>query len=1071
MFVRRRLRYLAALVLPLVALALSWFFHRQILPFVFLLLYPAAFFSAYLGGLYPGLLATAISTAGAAYVYLATAQTAHPAVGDIAVPLAVFAAMGAAFSFTSERMGRAMSIVASVLHAHGSGESTSSVLGSRDLVQRLSKLVEERAQIQAELERTQTAYRDQEHHLEGILDNVPALVAYWDQDLILRFANHTYLDWFGIDPDWSRGKHVVEIFGAETFAAREQHFLRALAGEQQEFQATVHGTNQDRNVLLHYVPDTVDGTVRGIYVLGTDVTRLHAATTALQETTAMLTAFADNIPALVGYIDTDNRFVYANRQYGNWFERPQEEMAGISLRELIGDEAFAISEPYTRRALGGERVSFERTLILKGAPVGLDVSMLPRLADDGSVMGYFVISLDITQRKQAQRALEEQNRRLEELVTERTTALQTREHELRAILDSIPAMISHWDRDERNLLANKAHIDWLGRTPESMVGHSLSEIGEPAYSARKPHIDRVLRGSTERFEVDVRHPVTSQLRRGLITYVPDVREGTVQGFFALVDDVTDLRHTQQALEEARNVAERASRAKADFLANMSHEIRTPMNAVLGFAYLLQKAPIPTDAKDLVRKISASGRVLLGIINDILDFSKIEAGRLELEHLPFRLSAVLDDLSGIISSVADGKHIELIVDTPDHTAEFLQGDPLRLGQVLLNLASNAIKFTEKGHVWIKTRVVASTPDRITVRFDVEDTGIGIAASKLHEIFAPFSQAETSTTRRFGGTGLGLTITRRLIELMGGSVEVSSTPGLGSRFTVILPFERSAEHAYSSPELSHQHVLVADDHPVAREVLGAAVIKLGWSPKLADSGQAAIALVEKQHRENAPFDVLLLDMRMDPVDGLSAAKHVRSTYPGPQMPIIIMVTADDRATVNALPDFQCVDGLVTKPVTASALYDAVLVAKRHREKLGGEVGRGETASMRLVGLRVLVVDDSELNCEVAREILESEGARVSIAFDGQHALDWLRAHPTDVDVVLMDVQMPLMDGYETVRRLRGDLAMTALPVFALTAGAYRADEEAALEAGMNGFFAKPFDVDELVGALRAIHTGGR
>ncbi|CAN7551920.1 response regulator [Pseudoduganella sp. LjRoot289] len=516
-------------------------------------------------------------------------------------------------------------------------------------------------------------------------------------------------------------------------------------------------------------------------------------------------------------------------------------------------------------------------------------------------------------------------------------------------------------------------------------------------------------------------------------------------------------------------AESANRAKADFLANMSHEIRTPMNGILGLAYLLDRRQLDGEAADMVHKIRNAGRSLQAIINDILDFSKIEAGRLEIEQTPFRLVDICDNLAAIMAANAGDKEIELAIAPPPAIGGQVLGDALRLEQVLINLTGNAIKFTARGGVKVGMSLLSQDERVATVRFSVSDTGIGIPLDKQAHIFSAFSQADATTTRRFGGTGLGLTICRHLVEMMGGHIGVISTPGKGSEFWFTVPFAWVPGGDYAPPELALLDVLIADDSDIARENLVQTARSVGWSATMVDSGEAAMQKVLAKQAQNAHYDVLLVDWKMPGMDGLQLATRLRGTLHDQDTPIVLMVTAYSQEELRHQQDIDCVDGVLSKPVTSSALYNGVASALRRRV---GALPAPKPAAdgQRLPGLRVLVVDDSDINREVARHILQGEGAQVELANDGVSALAWLSAQPNAVDIVLMDVQMPEMDGYEATRRLRANPACAALPVIALTAGAFKNQQEAARAAGMDAFVAKPFNVDDLIASIQRLTGGG-
>src|SRR5450830_1236889 len=544
----------------------------------------------------------------------------------------------------------------------------------------------------------------------------------------------------------------------------------------------------------------------------------------------------------------------------------------------------------------------------------------------------------------------------------------------------------------------------------------------------------------------------------------------------LVEQQTrNLVDANRNLELALSRAESATRAKSSFLSNMSHEIRTPMNAVLGLTYLLERTALNADQRDLVRKIITAGHSLLGIINDILDVSKIEAGRLEVEHVPFRLSAVLENVVNITAPNIGEKDVELVVGFNDVGIEHLYGDALRLEQILTNLTSNAIKFTAHGEISIHVAVLSEAGDQVMLRFAVTDSGIGIPQDRQQDIFHAFTQEDTSTTRRYGGTGLGLTICRHLVQLMHGEIGVISEPGKGSQFWFTLPF-LVIPQAAEKPEIDGPlTVLVADDNATARAVLADTIKSMGWQVDVVESGEDAISKTMVRLRHNLAYDIFLLDWHMPGMDGLMAAKAIREASSAhKQPPIVIMVTAHARDDVLNSPHAELLDAVITKPVTPSTLYNTIIHVRQRRTDAGGsnisvahraaDRAGNLAGDDRINGVRVLVVDDSEINREVAKRILEADGADVFAVADGSEAVDWLRQYPQGVDLVLMDIQMPVMDGYTATHEIRTTLQLSDLPIIALTAGAFKAQQEAAMSAGMNGFLSKPYNVNQIISVVR-------
>ncbi len=518
------------------------------------------------------------------------------------------------------------------------------------------------------------------------------------------------------------------------------------------------------------------------------------------------------------------------------------------------------------------------------------------------------------------------------------------------------------------------------------------------------------------------------------------------------------------LAERAEAAEAASRAKADFVANMSHEIRTPMNAVAGLAYLLKQQDLPDEAHQIVHRIRGATRSLKGIIDDILDFSKIDADRIIINISPFSLAEVLDNLSTIMAANAVDKSIELVIAPPPAPIDLLDGDAQRLEQVLINLASNAIKFTDQGYVELAVRIMAMSETEVSLRFAVRDTGIGIAETAQEAIFTQFSQADSSTTRRFGGTGLGLTICRRLVELMGGKIGVISQPGAGSEFWFTLTFARGKPPAPACPDLMHLDVIIADDNAVARAGLQDTAVALGWAATTVDSGEQLLRHVFSHRAERSTRLVIVLDWDMPGMSNLETIDALRGADQDNPEPIIVMVAATSRRNVVKHLDPSRTETVVDKPVTPSSLYNAVAQAIHIRQ--GSLPVGGVGHAPRLAGLNMLIVDDNDINRDIAERIFSREGAQVALADDGQQAVNWMQRHGHMLDIVLMDIQMPVLDGYQATRQIRQLPGGAELPIVALTAGTLTQEKDAARAAGMNDFIAKPFDVDRAIELIQKL-----
>ena len=771
------------------------------------------------------------------------------------------------------------------------------------------------------------------------------------------------------------------------------------------------------------------------------------ALAAVEERSRLILASVDE--GICG-LSADGLMSFVNPAGARMLGYEPEELVGEPMHERI-HYAYPDGSPFPREdcamyktARDGEcRVTSDEVLWRKdGTGFPVEYTTTPIRKGD-QLVGTVVAFRDITERQKAEKRL------------------QFTQYAVDNAADSV-----FWVRPGDGGLeyVNKAACRSLGYTREELLATPISDIAIGFTPDELNEITATLRdGAVSTREARHRAKDGHLFDAEVTLYVADYLNRQI--IVANVKDITQRKWAEAAILEAKEAAEAATKAKSDFLANMSHEIRTPMNAIIGMSHLAMRTELNSRQRDYIGKIQQSGQHLLGIINDILDFSKIEAGKLSVENIDFDFEKVLENVSNLISEKASAKGLELIFDIEPSISNHLKGDPLRLGQILINFCNNAVKFTEQGEIIVKARVQQEDESGKLIRFSVSDTGIGLTEEQMGRLFKAFEQADTTTTRQYGGTGLGLAISKQLAKLMGGDVGVTSELGKGSTFwfTARLGKGEGVVRKMPQTDLRGRHVLIIDDNPQAREVLSSMLTSMTFVVDEAPSGMQAIEMVRQAADAGKPYDIAFVDWQMPGMDGIETGKRIRALPKLTTSPRLVMVTAYGREEVLKQAENNAFESVLVKPVTASMLFDSAM-------QVLGE-GHDRTDDLRaspgvdidqLRGARLLLVEDNELNQEVAMGLLETAHMSIDLAENGKVAVRMISEK--DYDLVLMDMQMPVMDGVSATKAIRSDPRFLTLPIIAMTANAMDTDREMCIQAGMNDHVAKPIDPDQLFATLK-------
>lgn len=714
---------------------------------------------------------------------------------------------------------------------------------------------------------------------------------------------------------------------------------------------------------------------------------------------------------------------------------------------LVGGE-LTLSELHFFPLLVNERVI---GLLELGTATALSQDSLDWL---GLIRSDLAINMELTRNAEQQAKAERQ-------ITEQLEFNQQ-------VLNAIPSPMYYRDSDGKYLGVNNGFSDFIGMFETDILqtrpeDHFPAEIAAIFDNAEKALMDSP--GATQ-YELNLKNAEGEQRHISIYEATYYSSKGAPKGIVGLFVDVTEQKDLELELRSAKDAADDASKAKGEFLANMSHEIRTPMNAIIGMAHLSLNSGLNEKQHHYVTKIDNAAKSLLGIINDILDFSKVEAGKLSVENIDFLLDEVLDNLANVIGIKADEKGLEFLFDIEPNLPTALVGDPLRLAQVLINLCGNSIKFTEKGEVIVRVKQTEQQDESLMLQVEIQDSGIGMTKEQQGRLFKSFSQADGSITRKYGGTGLGLTISKSLIELMGGRIWVTSEPGKGSifGFTVRVGLQDAKAKRFYQPQadMNDKRVLVVDDNDAAREIMLGLLKAMTFRVMTVSTGFEAISAVNKAEADGDPFEVIFMDWMLPGMDGIETTRQLKEKNLGTD-PKVIMVTAYGREIGLSGENEKLFDGLVIKPVNPSLIFDSIMNAFgiQREAKIPDHRIKQASDGSAMKGARLLLVEDNETNQEVAKGILEPFGPVVVIANNGQEALDILAKE--EFDLVLMDMQMPVMDGITATRAIRKDPTTRDMPILAMTANAMDQDVETCLDAGMNDHIGKPINVDELVSKI--------
>lgn len=814
------------------------------------------------------------------------------------------------------------------------------------------------------------------------------------------------------------------------------------------------GSTQIAEVSISLIRDT-EGQPIGFRGISRDITERKQATQAILESEALQRQLMESLPIGLVVVDPRTRVIeHANATAAVMF--------GAAPDQIVGHRCHAFLCPAQEGAcpvcdLGKDVDNSERWMVCADGRHRPVLKTVKRVNIHGQekLLECFV---DITERKKVE------------------TALQASEERFRGMVESLPDPYSEINLEGIITFVNEAFVHETGYSQNELIGKQFGMLLD------EKNVRLAKRGYAEIYKTG--RPVKnlelewiSKNGRPVLAEVSvsPIRQadGTVIGFQSIYRDITERRQMEIALSRAKEAAEVANNAKSEFLASMSHEIRTPMNAILGMADLLTETPLNKEQQKFVQIFREAGENLLNIINDILDISKVEAGHIHLEHIPFDLGKLVEQTGDVMSVRAHKKELELACRVAPGVPTKLMGDPTRLRQVLINLIGNAVKFTESGEVMLDVKLtgpyaVHTEQNTVDLTFSVKDTGIGISADKIHNIFERFTQADSSTTRKYGGTGLGLTISKSIVELMGGTITVESKEGKGSVFSFTAPFAMQTEMTHGEDacalvDLTGRRVLVIDDNANNRLILREMLTQWGTVVSSVDSGPSGLETLREAQEAGKPYDIVILDYQMPGMDGLETAVEIRKEPKWSSLAVIMLSSGYPQENIAAAKKIG-IDRFLYKPVKRNDLQEAICGELGKKEAAQPQAGSAPAAAAAQKSLNILLVEDNEDNRLLISTYLKKTPHRLHMAENGAVAVETFKAD--NFDIVFMDMQMPVMDGYTATREIRQwekAKGRAAVPIIALTAYALKEDEKKSLDAGCTGHMTKPIKKAKLLAAL--------